>query len=173
MGGDSGEAAFGVVAFLLVWVTFWTLGGIAAGLVVLKQILGREVIRADGEGITVLNYIGPFCKRKRIRRDEIKALRLQKQKAYLIVETTSSTFTLASLGSAEDRKALRQRIMETFGLDARPREKTFATDSGIPDEASKFFVRRVDAGSLCALSCRGDGPVFALGQGVGGLLRCV
>ena len=55
-----------VLAFLGVWVTFWTLGGVMAMGSLLELLVGQPILRWNDRHLDVVTQVGPFSRRKRI-----------------------------------------------------------------------------------------------------------
>src|SRR5262245_39794330 len=68
--------ALGIGAFLLFWLTFWTIGGIAAGSEWLRLLWGEDRILANGPSIRVTHARGPFRSSKEYTRDIIRGVLL-------------------------------------------------------------------------------------------------
>ena len=49
--------------FLLVWLTFWTFGGIAALLHLMRSLVGEDVIGLTDSGFELVRRAGPFRRR--------------------------------------------------------------------------------------------------------------
>ena len=58
--------------FLLFWLAFWTLGGLAAGHELLRLLFARDRIVAGFEGTEAVHGYGLFRSRRAVRRDAIR-----------------------------------------------------------------------------------------------------
>ena len=56
---STGAAIF-MFLFLLVWTTFWTIGGIAAFTTLLRDLAGEDRLRLVPDGIELTRRAGPF-----------------------------------------------------------------------------------------------------------------
>jgi len=70
---DGGLPGFGAV-FLLVWLAFWTFGGLAAGLKVIGLLFGRDEITATTDELTI--HSRPIGRPKQYIAHEVKDLRV-------------------------------------------------------------------------------------------------
>jgi hypothetical protein len=107
-----------VVVFLLVWLTFWTFGGIFAFRQLLTLLWGREEISAGPEGIRVRRGAGPFLWDKKISRRKIESIRMRRLSGPIKVETSDGVVRIASLGTREERQTLRDRLRESLQMEA-------------------------------------------------------
>jgi hypothetical protein len=65
-----------MVLFLLVWVTFWTIGGIAAASALAYNLAGCETVTLDADALSIRRSIGRLGKPRRYSLDAIRDLRL-------------------------------------------------------------------------------------------------
>ncbi len=73
LSGKAGDA--GSAVFLLVWLTFWTIGGTFALLALAWNWAGREVIVLTDRGMETRREIGPFSRSKAFELASIRGLR--------------------------------------------------------------------------------------------------
>jgi hypothetical protein len=123
----SGGGGIFVVIFLLVWLTFWTIGGIFAIRQLLTLLWGRDVVSAGPDGIKVNSGAGPFMKERRIHRRQIKNIRMRVIGGPITAVTSNGMALIASQGTGEERIALRDRLRET--LQIQPLDSWFASES--------------------------------------------
>jgi len=77
MGGLGDEAAgLGAGAFLLIWLTFWTIGGLAALYFLLWQLVGREIITIDGLVLRIQRGLPFWMRTREYRLEDVKDLRM-------------------------------------------------------------------------------------------------
>jgi hypothetical protein len=112
-------AATGV--FLLVWLGFWTLGGIAAATELLRELWGEDRLVATSDGLLVEWRAGPFGRRRTIPRAEIVDLALLPRYHWLVVDTPRERIEACRLGSETERRAAAAELRRELGLGAAPR----------------------------------------------------
>ena len=178
--------------FILMWLTLWTVGGVAALRHFLRSLAGQDVVTVSPAGLELVWRAGPFRKRQTIPHGDIRRVRLRLNGTGLVVDTASGTVDVTDLGSRDERFALlgwlRQRLvlpdeaqarrleaetlppgweLETHGLETRltrPTRRTRAIQSGILWTLSGLVL----TGFLPALSADtiGGGHLAALAVGL-------
>jgi len=113
-GGAGLAGAAAMFGFGLLWLSFWTLGGVAAATRVLQMVWGVDRIEWDGTGVRRISRIGPFRRSLEFTRDEIRGVRLRR--AGVALDTPRAAITLTSLGSRQDHIELRAEIEQFLGL---------------------------------------------------------
>lgn len=97
--------AWPVLAFLAFWLTFWTIGGLAAMAEVLRALVGSDVVRWDHEGVEFVRRAGPFVSRRRLRWSEMREP-ISRRRGRLVADTRRGVAPLAALGTDEERVQL-------------------------------------------------------------------
>jgi hypothetical protein len=124
LGPGDKPIAFGMVIaiglFLLVWLSFWTLGGVAAGRELLRLLFGRDVVLAGDDGLQIKHFYGFFRSAKRWPRDDIRRFYRTTLCAPLCVETTRGTAEVTRLGTVNERAELERALNEEFSATAQP-----------------------------------------------------
>jgi hypothetical protein len=100
----SGPAAI----FGLVWVSFWTLGGVMAARELLGMLWGTDRIEVDGAGVRRTSRIGPLAWTRVFAREELRGVGLRR--AHLVLETRRGPVTLTRYGSPEEHGELKREI---------------------------------------------------------------
>jgi hypothetical protein len=72
--GPSGDMALPVMGFLALWVTGWTIGGVAAFSQLLSLLFGVPVLRWSAAGVVLDTRVGPFATHRRLTWDKAEAL---------------------------------------------------------------------------------------------------
>lgn len=121
-----GSAPF-FILFLLVWLTMWTFGGIAAGTHFLRTLAGRDLISVSPDGLDIDWRAGPFRRRRTIKHGDIRRVRVNQQGNAIVVDTASGTVDITTLGTPQDRAAILDSLKKRLVL---------------PDEAQ---LKRLDA----------------------------
>src|SRR5262245_19337243 len=111
-------ALLGAGLFLIVWLTLWTFGGIAAGRELLRLLFGRDVFVTRSDGLEIQHHYGLFRTVKVLPRTELRRLYRLSPYAPLRVETTSGTVELTRVGTPAERTELEQALNSDFGLQA-------------------------------------------------------
>src|SRR5262245_63660346 len=93
-----------VGAFLLVWLSIWTLGGLAAGSELLRLLWGVDHINVDGRGLRVRWARGPFRIGRRFERSDIHRVSLSNRFEYLVLELGPRRVELSRLGTQAERR---------------------------------------------------------------------
>jgi hypothetical protein len=109
----SGAAGFGIL-FLLVWLTFWTFGGILAWTSLLRSLAGEDTMSVERGELELIRRGGPFRRRYAFERSAIRRVRIRAHDKALVADTNRGTIVLTEFGSSEEREAigawLRQRL---------------------------------------------------------------
>jgi hypothetical protein len=106
--------------FLLFWLSFWTLGGLAAGHELLRLLFARDRIVATLKGLEIAHGYGLFHSRREVGRDEIRRFYRQPSGSTLCVETTLGAIELTQLGTADELAELEQALNQEFEVEAQP-----------------------------------------------------
>jgi len=93
-----------IATFMIIWLAFWTLGGVLALRELLMLISGDERVRWDSQGIEVRRAAGPFTRTQRIRGEDLRGIRLRSGR--LEADTRRGRVILATYGNREEREAL-------------------------------------------------------------------
>jgi hypothetical protein len=101
----SGAAGF-VVLFLLVWLTLWTFGGIAAITHLLRSLAGEDSIALQGASLELVRRAGPFRRRLALERSAIRRIRLRPHDNALVADTEKGAEVLTQFGSIAQREAV-------------------------------------------------------------------
>lgn len=107
-----GGAAMLILAFLAVWLTFWTFGGVMAAREMLRLLIGREAVRWDSQRIEAESWAGPFRSVSRIAGDDLRGIRVHRGR--LEADTRRGRVVLLTLGDRHEREALCTMMRETL-----------------------------------------------------------
>lgn len=162
-------AALVVGAFLLVWLTLWTIGGIAAFTELLRLVASEDRVVAGQGRLRVTHRYGPFRSRREIRREELRWIDAAPRTGTLVAETTRATIEISKLGTRQERAELAMALRARLGLaEARDPEheaavlpegwqETVTPDGGCvlaPDPAARRTQARV-VGAIALLAAGG------------------
>lgn len=111
--------ALGIGAFLLVWLTIWTFGGIAAIGELLRLVWAEDRVLARPDGLTLERRLGPFRSRRQLARTDLRWIETAPRTATLVAETSAKTVELSRLGSRDDREGAARMLREWLGMSER------------------------------------------------------
>lgn len=113
--------------FLVIWLTLWTTGGIAAGTHLLRRLSGQDRIDTTANGIRLTWCAGPIRRTREIPRASIRRIRIQFKSHAVVADTDSGTVTISDLGDIDERRSLQVWLTAQLGLtgdqDAAQRER--------------------------------------------------
>jgi hypothetical protein len=110
----SGGVAF-VVLFLLVWLTFWTVGGLTAATQLLRSLAGEDTIALDVDGFELTRRAGPLRRRYRFARTAVRRIRLRSRDRAVVADTEKGTRVLTQFGEAPEREAIALWLKQHLG----------------------------------------------------------
>lgn len=111
--------ALAVGAFILVWLTIWTFGGVMAMRELLRLVWAEDRVIARGDGISVLRRLGPFRSRRDIPRHGLRWIDTAVHNAALVAETPVKTIEISKLGSRQDREEAAAMLRQWLGMSER------------------------------------------------------
>jgi hypothetical protein len=112
-----GAAAFAIV-FLLVWLTLWTFGGLAAITELLRSLAGEDLISVMPSGLTLVRRAGPFRRTYTFDRAAVRRIRFRKQNREIVIDTSTGTKVLTKFGTPGDREAIMAWLQRHMSLPA-------------------------------------------------------
>lgn len=95
-----------IFLFLLVWVTFWTIGGYAALTHFLRSVAGKDRLRLLPAALELIRGAGPFRRTRVIDRADIRRVRVRHHDHALVADTTFGTLLLTELGTIAERETI-------------------------------------------------------------------
>lgn len=142
------EGAMLAGGFLLVWLTFWTIGGWAAWRELLRLTWFEQLFRVGPEGLFTVDKLGPFRKRRHLPRGAPLRLYLLARPGALMADAGGERIELTRLGTPAEREQLRQSILAEMGIPDDPEEEAAALPSGweelIDPEGGRVLVKELD-----------------------------
>jgi hypothetical protein len=108
--------ALAVGGFLLIWVTFWTIGGLAAIRELLRSLWAEDRLDWQPDGLTVTRRLGLLCRRRQLARADIRQIYLQRPRSALVAQVGTSVVTLTDLGTPAERTAAAEQLRAAWGL---------------------------------------------------------
>ena len=143
----SGGAAF-VLLFLLFWLTFWTIGGIAALTHLMRSLLGEDVIGLTDSGFELVHRAGPFRRRYAFDRTAIRRLRMRSHDKAVVADTAKGTRVITTFGLPAERDDIADWLSRHLGLSGADAEAgTPPATWEVRTEGEVAYVRRVRAGA--------------------------
>lgn len=113
----SGAPGLGAGGFLLVWLSFWTFGGVAALVTAARMGWGRDVITRRGDEWTVWQGAGPFGRTRRFSASAVQAVEICRKvgskgstQNQVEVKVDGKSIPLTTLGSSEEQAWLRNLV---------------------------------------------------------------
>jgi hypothetical protein len=128
-----GGAAPFFILFMIVWLTMWTFGGIAAANQFLRSFAGRDTVSVSPNGLEIEWRAGPFRRRRTIAHGDIRRVRLGLRKAPVIADTATGTVEITDLGTHEERAALLAWLQQRLVLPDEVQAKRLDAESAPPD----------------------------------------
>jgi hypothetical protein len=141
--------AAGVVGlFLLLWLSFWTVGGIAAGQAFLANVWGSDRLVAGPGQLEIERRYGPFVSRKVIPVADILGIDVGVKNGPLRIETPRGMVDVTSVGTRDERAAAAKRL-EAHYRPRRPETpllppewQEIRSDDGAPALVPNLGTRR-------------------------------
>jgi hypothetical protein len=134
--------------FLLVWITLWTIGGIAAGMELLRLLWGEDRIRVASGRLSVTWIRGPFQSTRDFERDTIRKIVIAGRHGHLSLQAARKSIELSGLGTRPER--------EQAALDLR-RELTLPEGDifhGLSDEWEEVITAEGERALVANLATR-------------------
>jgi hypothetical protein len=140
-GGEwiAGGAAGFAFLFIIVWLTLWTVGGVAAITEFLRLLSGEDRVDVQGTAIEVTRRAGPFRRVRTFDRSAIRRLRLRPKDNAVMIETATSTEEITKYGSIEERRELAEWLQQRLALSADARSLD-------PGSAPRGWTMRTEGG---------------------------
>jgi hypothetical protein len=111
--------AVAVGCFLLVWLAFWTLGGIMAIRELLRSVWAEDRLVLDREGLVRAHRLGPFVSTRRLPRSEIRRVFVQESGGRpwsMMAQLGVGVIELTDLGTPEERATAARQLRAALGL---------------------------------------------------------
>jgi len=121
----SGGAAGFVFLFLIVWLSLWTFGGLAAIKELLRSLAGEDRVSADSTGVELVRRAGPFERVRTFDRSMIRRARIRRHDKALVIDTTSGTELITTFGTRDERQTMTEWLRRQLSLPEQgPRVET-------------------------------------------------
>jgi hypothetical protein len=148
----SGGAAF-IILFLLLWLTFWTIGGIVALTHVARSLAGEDVIGLNDSGFEIVRRAGPLRRRFSFERSSIRRLRIRPHDKAVVADTVKGVRVVTTFGAPAEREALTDWLTRHLGLpDADAATATPPATWDVRTEGEVSYLRKVRPGARATRS---------------------
>jgi hypothetical protein len=166
--------ALAIGGFLLLWLSLWTLGGIAALGEVLRLLWSEDRIIANPGGIVVVRSRGPFRSRRELPRDVLQCVALATRNDALVAETSRERVELTRLGTHDDRREIAAQLRSELSLpelmaSTEPAALPKGWAEAITPEGERVVA--IDAGTQKAQARVAGALAFVVGAVAAVLLR--
>ena len=143
----SGGVAFALL-FLLFWLTFWTIGGIAALTHLMRSLVGEDVIGLTDSGFEVVHRAWPFRRRHAFDRSAIRRLRMRPHDKAVVADTAKGTRVITTFGLPAERDEVAGWLSRHLGLsDADAEAGTPPATWEVRTEGDLAYLRKVRPGA--------------------------
>lgn len=117
-GGDwiAGGAAGFVFLFLLVWLTLWTFGGLAAFNELLRSLAGEDHISVQPAGVELVRRAGPLRRTRTFDRSLIRRVRMRRHDKAVVMDTPAGTELITSYGTDDERRTMTEWLRRQLSL---------------------------------------------------------
>lgn len=112
---DPGVAS-GFLLFGTVFLTVWTVGGIAAGKHLIRNVAGQDRVWLTSEYLVVHRRAGLFRHTLRVPRHDIRRISMTDRDRELAVYSSRGMQTITTLGTSGERRDLRAALMQQLEL---------------------------------------------------------
>jgi hypothetical protein len=145
---SSGAVAF-ILLFLGVWLSFWTIGGVAAMTHFVRSLWGEDAITVTPDGLELVRRGGPFRRRYAFERAAIRRIRLRPRSQILLLDVETTTHTLTTFGTPLERQEAADWLIRSLSLPdaaalvaaARPPSTWKVDDDGLVARLCKVTAR--------------------------------
>jgi hypothetical protein len=118
------------LTFAIIWLLFWTFGGVAVAWHLLRTLAGQDRVQLTPDGLRLEQRAGPFRARQFVPRDAVRRIRMRLHDQALVVDAIDGTHVVTTLGTLESRESLRAMLQQRVAL---------------PDEAERTRLERETA----------------------------
>jgi len=148
-GAGIGAVAF-IVLFLAVWLTFWTIGGVAAMTHLVRSLWGEDSIALTPDGFELVRRAGPFRRRDAFDRTAVRRIRLRPHDKAVVMEGDKGMRVLSTFGSPLERQEVADWLIRSLSLPDEAALAAAATPPATWDVADNGSDVR-----LCKVQSRG------------------
>lgn len=109
-----------VGGFALVWMTFWTFGGVSAIAMLVRITAGVDRIEISGLEWTIYRGVGPITVSTRIAATDVTDVWVERRQNRLMLETSDRDLVLTNLGTPDEQRAFAARHASGATRDELP-----------------------------------------------------
>jgi len=113
-------SALAVGGFFLVWVSFWTFGGVMAIAELLRLVSSEETLVIDPANVIIRRRRGPFTTSHAIPRADARRVHVSPRHRMLVLETQRRSIDLVRVPTAADEKQVLFAVRKELGLGTSP-----------------------------------------------------
>ena len=106
--------------FLIVWLTLWTIGGIAAIATMFGLVWGEDRIEVASGQLTATWIRGPFRGRRPFQRDALRRIALTGRDDHMVLVTDKDRVDLSALGTRAQRLEALAELRAELGITETP-----------------------------------------------------
>lgn len=121
--------ALAMGAFLLFWLSIWTIGGYAAMRELLRLVWSQDRIVAGTAVLRVIHRLGPFRSSAEIPKDTLRRIYLAPRRKTLSADTDAGPIALSTLGSPMERAEAAAALRAELRV---PEEHEAGTETSLP-----------------------------------------
>jgi hypothetical protein len=134
--GAQGAFDLGAGLAMVLWLAFWTMGGVVAGGVLLFLLFGAEWVRLEPDRCELFKGVGRWGRRRSIATGDIRHVLYQKGSDQVALRVGDEDVTVTEGGTAVGRVWLQQTLEHWLGSDPLSRHHDPAVESAEPDQPS-------------------------------------
>lgn len=112
----AGGAAGFALLFLFLWLSLWTVGGLAALNHLFRSLAGEDRISAEPAGVELVCRAGPFRRVRTFDRSLIRRVRLRRHDKAVVIDTASGTELITSFGTPDERLTMTEWLKRQLSL---------------------------------------------------------
>jgi hypothetical protein len=140
---DPGVAS-GFLLFGAVFLTMWTVGGLAVGKHLFRSVAGEDRVWLTSESLVVRRRAGLFRHTLRVPRHDIRRISMTDRDRELAVYSSRGMQTITTLGTPAERRELRAALMQQLALPDAAAVRELEQQSVPP----QWEARRADLGYI-------------------------
>ena len=122
--------------FLLIWLSFWTVGGLAALQQWLRCIWAQDRLTLTSTDLEIRRGLGPWRQRRRLPRQAIQWVRLVPRdrglRRALIAQLGDRQVELTRLGSLQERERAAEQLQQALALEATSQSAPLQLQAVLP-----------------------------------------
>jgi hypothetical protein len=129
---DPGVAS-GFLLFGLIWLTLWTVGGIAVGTHLLRSLAGEDIVSLTPDALVIQRRAWIFHRTRTFARSDIRGVTTSTKGAALAIHTgTKGVETVSTFGAPHEREGLRAALKAALVLPDAATVKRLHTQAPPP-----------------------------------------